>query len=54
MPPELRHHVQDPVTGQLRGFYLVLNEKNLSLPHALDLQLAPGDILSVISPVAGG
>jgi molybdopterin converting factor small subunit len=54
MPPELRHHVQDPATGAFGGFYLVLNEKNLTLPHALDLKLGPGDVLAVVSPVAGG
>jgi len=54
LPPGARHHLPDPQSGVLFGVHLVLNHANLTLPAALDQPLAPGDRLSIVSPVSGG
>ena len=54
LPPAYQHHLRHPLTGQWGSFFLVLNEENLQLPHALERQLVSGDTLHVIAPVAGG
>lgn len=54
IPSEARVHLQDPKNGQFRGFHLVINEKSWTLAAALDRELVPGDVVWIISPVAGG
>jgi len=54
LPPDARHHLPDPQSGVRFGVHLVLNHTSLTLPAAWSQSLAPGDRLSIISPVSGG